>query len=137
MTIYPPDPGYGSYAGQPVPVAPEERSMALVAHLSTLVAMVISVGWLSFVGPLVVWFVYRDRSLFVRRCSAAAFNFNIGMWLLNLVGWLCIFTVIGIIIGLPILIFAYVAQIICHIIGAVKASNSEVYRYPFQLRILS
>ena len=32
----------------------DDRSMALIAHLSTLVATIISVGWLSFVGPLVV-----------------------------------------------------------------------------------
>lgn len=127
----PDDPGYPSQVGS------EERSMALVAHLSTLVAMVISAGWLSFVGPLIVWLMYRNRSAFVRRSAAGAFNFNVGMWLLALIGWICIFTVIGALIGVPILIFAMIAQIVCHIIGAVRANKGELYSYPFQLRILS
>lgn len=120
----------------PSQVASEERSMALVAHLSTLVAMVVSAGWLSFVGPLIVWFIYRERSEFVRRSAAGAFNFNLGMWLLALVGWICVLTLIGAVIGIPILIFAAIAQIVCHVIGAVKANKGELYRYPFQLRIL-
>lgn len=128
-------PGY-SGRNHPSQVAGEERSMALVAHLSTLVAMIVSAGWLSFVGPLIVWFMYRDRSEFVRRSAAGAFNFNLGMWLLALLGWICVLTLIGAVIGIPILIFAAIAQIVCHVIGAVKANKGELYRYPFQLRIL-
>lgn len=111
--------------------------MALVAHLSTLIAMVLSAGWLSFVGPLVVWLLYKDKSAFVRSSAAGAFNFNLGMWLMAIIGWICIFTFIGIIVGVPLLIFSAIAQVVCHIIGAVKANRGELYRYPFQLRILS
>lgn len=111
--------------------------MALVAHLSTLVALVVSAGWLSFLGPLVLWFLYKDKSPFVRRCAAGAFNFNIGMTVMAIVGWLCVFTIIGAIVGIPLLIISAVAQIVCHIIGAVKANNGEVYNYPFQIRLLT
>ncbi len=115
----------------------DDRSMALIAHLSTLVATIISVGWLSFVGPLVVWFLYKDKSAFVRESAAGAFNFNVGMWIMSIVGWICIITVIGIPIGLILLAISFIAQIVCHILGAMKASKGELYRYPFQLRILS
>ena len=115
----------------------DDRSMALIAHLSTLVATIISVGWLSFVGPLVVWFLYKDKCAFVRESAAGAFNFNVGMWIMSIVGWICIITVIGIPIGLILLAISFIAQIVCHILGAMKASKGELYRYPFQLRILS
>ncbi|GAB97024.1 hypothetical protein BJY21_001570 [Kineosphaera limosa] len=145
MTQYPPAPagpsGYpynsGQMGGSPAFVSSEERSMALIAHLSTLVAMVVSAGWLSFLGPLIVWFLYKDKSQFVKQCAAGAFNFNLGMWIMSLVGWLCILTVIGAVVGIPLLIISFVAQIVCHIIGAVKANKGEVYKYPFQIRILS
>ena len=115
----------------------DERSMALIAHLSTLVAMVVSAGWLSFVGPLVVWLLYKDKSVFVRESAAGAFNFNVGMWVMSIVGWIFILTLIGIPIGLLLLAISAVAQLVCHIIGAMRASKGELYRYPFQLRILS
>ena len=67
----------GTYLTQP---NSEERSMALIAHLSTIAALIISAGWLSFVGPLVVWFLYKDKSQFARQSAAGAFNFNLGMW---------------------------------------------------------
>lgn len=115
----------------------DERSMALIAHLSTLVAMVVSAGWLSFVGPLVVWLLYKDKSVFVRESAAGAFNFNVGMWVMSIVGWIFILTLIGIPIGLLLLAISAVAQLVCHIIGAMRASKGELFRYPFQLRILS
>lgn len=127
---------YPPQANQPA-VSSEDRSVAMLAHLSTIVALVVSAGWLSFVGPLAVWFLYKDRSEFVRKSAAGAFNFNLGMWVLSLVGWICVFTLIGAVIGIPILIFSAIAQIVCHIIGAVRASRGELYRYPFQLRVLS
>lgn len=111
--------------------------MALIAHLSTLVAMVVSAGWLSFVGPLVVWLLYKDKSAFVRESAAGAFNFNVGLWVMSLVGWIFILTLIGIPIGIVLLAISAVAQIVCHILGAMRASKGEFYRYPFQLRILS
>ncbi|WP_226343857.1 DUF4870 domain-containing protein [Agilicoccus flavus] len=145
---YPPHPPQGSGPPPPNPygrgpggprevVRPEDRSMALIAHLSTIASMIISVGWLSFVGPLVVWFLYKNKSRFVRESAAGAFNFNLSMWLIAMVGWVCVLTIIGAVVGIPLLIFSGVAQIVCHVIGAMKANRGELYRYPFQLRILS
>ena len=121
---------------QPV-VGPEDRTPAALAHASSLIAMALSAGWLSFVGPLVMWLIYKDRSAFVRQAAAGSFNFNLGLWIMNIVGWILILTVIGIPIGLVLLAISFIAQIVCHILGAMKASKGELYRYPFQLRILS
>ncbi|WP_226350850.1 DUF4870 domain-containing protein [Pseudonocardia sp. ICBG601] len=32
---------------------------------------------------------------FVRRAAAAAFNFNLLIWILFLIGWLLVFTIVG------------------------------------------
>lgn len=112
--------------------------MALLAHLSTLVAMVVSAGWLSFVGPLILWALHKDKSSFVRASAAGAFNFNLSMWALSIIGWICVITLILLPIGLILLLVSAVGQIVFHIIGAMRANRGELYRYPMQfLKILS
>lgn len=126
----------GPYGGPPAPRT-DETGMAVVAHLSALIAQVISVGWLSFVGPLAVWFIYKDRSPFVRACAAGAFNFNLGMWLMSIVAWISLFTVVLIPLAIILFIVSTLGMFILHIVAAVKASRGEVFNYPFQLRVLS
>ena len=45
---YQPDPSRGAVA-----VNDDERTWAVLGHISTIVAAVLSVGWLSFLGPLI------------------------------------------------------------------------------------
>ncbi len=71
------------------PVRGDERSLAVLAHLSAIIAMVVSAGWLSFAGPLLVWLLFRHRSDFVRRSAAGAFNFNLWAWVISVVAWIC------------------------------------------------
>ncbi|WP_203566524.1 DUF4870 domain-containing protein [Aestuariimicrobium ganziense] len=115
----------------------DERTGAMLSHLATIISMVISVGWLSFVGPLVMWLLNKDRSPFVRRAAAGSFNFNIGMWVMTIVGWICVFTVVLLPVGLVLMAIAAIATLWCHIKGAFRASRGETYDYPFQIRILS
>lgn len=128
----PPRPGAG------LEPTSDEKSLALIAHLSALVAMVVSAGWLSFVGPLIVWFVARNRGDFARRSAAGAFNFNLSMWVLTIIGWICFFTVILIPVSIVLWIVAGLGMIVFHIIGAVRTNKGRFYRYPMQfIRILS
>lgn len=126
------DPRYGQ---QPV-AGPDDRTPAALAHASSLIAMALSAGWLSFVGPLVMWLIYKDRSPFVRQAAARSFNFNLGLWIMSIVGWIFIITVIGIPIGLILLAISFVLQIVGHLIGTVRATQGRTINYPFQLRIL-
>ena len=42
------------YVGNdPVNISSDDRSLAALAHASSLIAMILSAGWLSFVGPLI------------------------------------------------------------------------------------
>src|SRR5690606_39313027 len=57
------------------------RALAVVAHLSPVIAAIVSAGWLSFVGPLVIWFIYKDRNALVRNAAASPSNFHITIWI--------------------------------------------------------
>ncbi|MEO7235059.1 MAG: DUF4870 domain-containing protein [Lapillicoccus sp.] len=113
-----------------------ERTVSILAHLSALIAAVVSVGWLSILGPLVVYLVYKDRSPIARQAAAGAFNFNLAVWLLIIVGWVCLFTVVLFPIAIILWVIAGIAALFCHIKGAIRASNGEPYSYPFSIPVL-
>jgi uncharacterized protein len=128
-------PPVGPTAGGQVATG-SERTASVLAHLSALIAAVVSAGWLSIVGPLIVYLIYKDRSPLARRAAAGAFNFNLAIWVLFIVGWICLFTVILSPIAIILWIIAGAAALICHILGAVRASHGEMYKYPFSIPVL-
>lgn len=132
------DQGPGSAPGQ-VPVEGEERTMMLLAHLSAPISFLLSGAWLPFLGPLLVWVFYKDRSQAVRVASAGAFNFNVSMTIATVALWLSVILTLGIgfLWAIPLWIILFVVQVWAHVKGAMMASRGEVYEYPFQLRILS
>lgn len=144
-----PPPGYGAppgqqapqgYGGQQYPPAAlsgDDRVAAILAHLSAPIAFFVSAGTLSFAGPLIIWFMYKDRSPAVRHAAAGAFNFNLAFWVVNLAAWIAIFTIVGALVGIPLLIVSFIVAAIAHLRGTIAASNGEVYEYPFQIRVLS
>ena len=112
------------------------RVAAILAHLSAPIAALLSAGSLSLLGPLLVWLLMKNDPN-ARRAAAGAFNFNLSFWVLYLVSWLLIFTVIGAVIGIPLIIALFVVSAWCHIKGAVRAADDRPYDYPFQIRVLS
>lgn len=123
-----------SYTAQ-TPARTDERFLAVMAHLATIIAMIISVGWLSFVGPLIVWLLFRDRD-FVRRSAAGSFNFNIWAWVITVVGYVGAFTVVLFPVAVVLWVIAGLMTVVCHLYGAFKASKGELYIYPAQIKIL-
>lgn len=134
---YPPTmptaPGVNFDNGQ---VSSDERTMAILAHLAAVIAMIVSAGWLTFVGPLIVWFIYKDKSAFVRNAAAGAFNFNLAMTITSVVAWILCFTVILIPLSIIAFVVVFIMTLVCSIKGAVKASNKEFYHYPFGINLL-
>ena len=64
--------------------------MAVVAHASGLVTMVISAGSLPFLGPVLLWALYRDRSPSVGQAAAGPFTVNVALWVLGMAGHPCV-----------------------------------------------
>ena len=136
MSNYPPydaGPGYPPSNIQ----RSDDRVIAILAHLSPVIAMILSAGFLSWLGPLLIWIIWRDRGPLVRNASATAFNFNITVWLAIIIGWILFFTLIGIPIAIVLWVGAAAAQVIFSIIGALRANRYEVYTYPLQVPILT
>ena len=113
----------------------DDQNMAMLAHLASAILSLLSFASASILAPLVMWFIYKDRSPFVR--AAGAFNFNLGMWLVSIVAWISLFTVVLIPLAIILFIVSTLGMFILHIVAAVKASRGEVFNYPFQLRVLS
>ena len=112
------------------------RIAAILAHLSAPIAALLSAGSLSLLGPLLVWLAMKNDP-YARKAAAGAFNFNLAFWVLYLVSWVLIFTVIGAVIGIPLIIILFVVSAWCHVKGAIRAANDRSYDYPFQIRLLS
>lgn len=115
----------------------DDRVWATLAHLSAVIAAVVSAGWLTIVGPLVVWLAKKDSSLFVRNAAAGAFNFTLTMWIVSLVGWILTVTLIGAPIGIPMIFIGGIGSIILGVVGAIKTWGGEAYTYPWQVRVLN
>lgn len=115
----------------------DDRLWAMLAHLSAPIAAIVSAGWLTFLGPLIVWLVKKDSSPFVRNAASGAFNFSITMWLISILGWILNFTVILSVIGIPLVLLGSFGAIVLGIVGAIKAWNGVAYTYPFQFKLLS
>lgn len=127
----PQTPGYGQTPpvyGQPAYAAPlnpsDERLWATLAHVGGIV--------LGFIAPLIIWLVFRERSGFVNDQAKEALNFQIVVAIAYVVGSILLVVLIG---GL-IMALAWLAAVIFGIMGAVAANKGELYRYPFNWRII-
>ena len=117
------DPEPSPSPGGPLSEA-DSRLWAMLGHLSGVL--------LSFVGPLVVWLVFRERSAAVDDQGKEALNFQITV----LVGYVVAAVLAGVTLGLlsflPFLV--WVVNIIFCVLGGVAANRGERYRYPFAWR---
>jgi uncharacterized protein len=113
-------------------IAPEgDKTMAMLCHLLSLIGF-IGVPLGNIVGPLILWLVKKDGDAFVDATGREVLNFQISATIYGIVCALLFIVFVGIIL-LPILI---IAVIIYTIIGAVKANEGQLYRYPLTIRFL-
>jgi uncharacterized Tic20 family protein len=114
--------------GSPAPTQ-DEKTWGMIAHLSGLVAGLIS---LPFLGPLIVMLTKGKESRWVEAHAKEALNLQIIMTGLI---W---FGILGSCLIVP-LILAFVAGIgalVVSILAAIKANSGEMYRYPAIIRIV-
>lgn len=119
-TAVPPPPPPTSAASQ------EDRTLALITHLSGIL--------LSFVVPLVIWLVNKDKpdKGFLNDQAKEALNFQITVAIAYVI---CMVLAVIIIGGLLAPIVWLVNLIFC-ILAGVKANEGVAYRYPFALRLI-
>jgi len=119
----------------PVSPAPalsgEDRLWGAVAHLSAFAIYFSGIG--HIVGPMVIWLWKRDTNPFVAEEAKEAMNFNISVTIYAIVAAVLILLLIGI----PLLICIHFFQVICIIVGALKASDGRHFKYPLNLRLVN
>ena len=111
--------------------SPDERTWAMIAHLSAFALFIIPLGG-NIIGPLVVWLARRDRSAFVAVQAREALNFNISVALAGIVCGLLVLVFVGILLAVVL----FIAWICATIVAAIRASEGIDYRYPLTLRIV-
>lgn len=109
----------------PTAVTADDRTMATVLHVLGL--------FTGFIGPLILWLVKKDESLFVDAHGKTALNFHLSMFIYWMVAVITIFFLIGFLL-LPVLLLL---NIIFPIMAAVAANRGERYTYPLSIPFFS
>jgi uncharacterized protein len=113
-------------------VSRDERTWAMLAHLSALVGYSI-VPFGNIVAPLVIWLIKKDQSWFVDDQAKESINFQISMVIYTLIS----IPLVLLLIGIVLLLFLYVFGIVMVIIATIKANDGVQYRYPVTIRFLT
>jgi uncharacterized Tic20 family protein len=120
----------GQVAGQVAPMSQsDERMWGMFAHLAPFVGALVG---LPFLGALVVYLVYKDRSAFVRGHALESLNFQLTL----LIGYLISVVLFIVVIGFFTAAVIGIASIVFQILGAVAANRGEEYRYPVSIRFV-
>lgn len=123
---YPPPPPPQQPPAQP-PLRPdEERTWSIAAHL-----LGIAVG---FLGPLIIWLVYRGRGPYLEDQAKEALNFQITV----IIGYVAVSVLTVVTFGFGSILYLVVwgVQVLFEILAAVAAGRYEWYRYPVSIRFV-
>ena len=126
-------PDYRAPGNVPSMSPQDERTWGAIAHGAALAAMVLSAGFLGFLGSLAVYIVHKDRGPFVRAHAANSLNVQITMFI-----WIVISIPLILLLGLGFLTLIaapFVAGLL-HIIGAIKAYQGEWWNPPLTPRFV-
>src|SRR5262245_22611044 len=107
-----------------VPPTSDEKTMAMLSHILTLVA--------GFIPPLVIWLVNKDESKFVGDSATESLNFIITL----AIGYILAFATMIIGIGFVLVIVLWIGQLILVIMATIKTNDGKLYRYPVNLRLI-
>lgn len=113
------------------PLRSDSKNWAMAGHLS---AFTVFLGLpVPVLGPLMVWLMKRGDDDYAEWHAREALNFNISIMIYTIVSAVLILLLIGILL-LPAVLISWFILVI---VGAVKASSGEYYRYPMTLRFLN
>lgn len=109
----------------------EVRTWVVLCHAAALLGVFFHfMGHL--LGPLIVWLAKRGDSPEIDAHGKESLNFQLTWLIYDIVaGILCI-----VLIGIPILILLWLANIVLVIIASLRASEGTLYRYPLTIRFL-
>lgn len=120
-----------STAGHPTqdPERNQTQTWALAMHLSLLAGFVVPLAGL--IAPIVIYVLKKDALPGLVDHGHVVFNWIVSVIVYSLIGVLLTVVVIGI----PILLALGLVSLVFPIIGAVKASDGVVWRYPLSIQV--
>jgi uncharacterized protein len=130
---YPPQqygqPGYPQqpYPGQAyqLPVSEsDEKTWGIISH--------ISIPFFGFIGPLIAYLMYKDRSEWLKQVTTEALNFSI----LYSIAYVISVITVSVVIGLVLWPLVFIVALIFCILGTIAASKHEFYKYPVNIRFI-
>lgn len=107
------------------PVATSDKALMLLCHLSVFVGA-------PFLLPFIVWLLKRRDADAVGAHAAEVLNFHLSFLLWSL---LCI-PLVWLGVGIVFVGALWLAGLILAVVGAVKASDGVLYRYPLTVRLV-
>jgi uncharacterized protein len=127
---------YSPYIPSPLSQS-DERTWAMIAHLSVLVNLVS--GFLGLVAALAIYLIYKERSRYVAYQSLQAFIFQliwfVGAGALAGIAWAVSGVLSAILIGLLCMPIACLisliplGSVVYGIVGGVQASQGQDFKY--------
>ena len=102
----------------------DEKTWGIISH--------ISIPFFWFVGPLIAYLVYKDRSAWLKQVTTEALNFSI----LYSIAYLIAVITISFIIGLISWPLVFIVALIFCIMATMAASRHEFYKYPINVRFI-
>ncbi|MGM7702980.1 DUF4870 domain-containing protein [Pseudalkalibacillus sp. Hm43] len=108
-----------------------EKNWGMYVHLAAFIGYLTAA--LGFIlGPLVLWLIKKDESSYIDYHGKEAVNFQISFFLYGLIAGALMLVLIGMVL-LPIVV---ILHLIFMIIGTIKASEGNYYRYPLTIRFI-
>jgi uncharacterized Tic20 family protein len=104
-----------------------EKNWAMLCHLSAFAGYFFPFG--GIIGPLICWLSKKDESPWVNENGKASLNFQLSILLYMILALPLCF----IIIGIPLLAFLGILEIVCIVIASIKGSKGEKYAYPITI----
>ena len=112
-------------------ISNDEKNWGVYCHLAPFLGILLPVIG-NFIGPALIWLMKKDEIPFVADQGSEVLNFQITLLLISVAAGFLAAILIGVLIlwVLPFYWFIFA------IVGAVKASKGEAYRYPLTLRLI-
>lgn len=111
------------------------RQWGMFIHLSILAGYLMPLA--GFIVPVVMWQMKKYEHPLIDAHGKNVTNWLLSVLIYAIAGWLLILTLIGALIGIPLLWALGILNLIFALVGALKANNGEVWSYPFTIRFFN
>jgi uncharacterized Tic20 family protein len=108
----------------------EQNQFCMLLHLSQFAGFAIPLAGIAL--PIVMWATNKDQSELVDKQGK-----NILNWMISSFIYIAISVILSfVLIGIPLLIVIGICSFIFTVIGAITASNGNIYEYPLTMTFI-